>query len=111
MAKPPPRAALRAARTTPAHTDLAQLPFEQACAELAARHRLAEPHAFQLAPGGAVHLVRLSDGQALCGRGPQVYAAPPQVTGPLSCRACIQAVARRLKSSLGRRAARLTPTR
>ena len=42
-----------------------------------------EPHAFQLAPGGAVHLVRLSDGAALCGRGPQLYAEAPQVTGPL----------------------------
>ncbi|ACO47980.2 hypothetical protein DEDE109153_09330 [Deinococcus deserti] len=110
MAAPRSSAALRA-RATPTHTDLAALPFDQACAEIAARHHLSEPHAFQLAPGGATHLVRLSDGQALCGRGPQVYAEAPQVTGPLTCRACVQAVARRLKSSLGRRAARHTPTR
>lgn len=111
MTRPPAPAALRATRTAPEHTDLAQLPFEEACAAIAARHRLTEPHAFQLAPGGATHLVRLSDGEALCGRGPQVYAAAPQVTGPLTCRACVKAVARRLKSSLGRRAARVTPTR
>ena len=96
-------------RMAPAHTDLADLPFEVACVEIAARHRLKEPHAFQLAPGGAVHLVRLSDGEALCGRGPRVYAGAVQVTGPLTCRACVKAVARRLRSSVGRRAARVTP--
>ncbi|GGO40317.1 hypothetical protein GCM10008949_49720 [Deinococcus humi] len=110
MAAPQSPAALRH-RTAPPHADLQELPFEQACAEIAARHHLSEPHAFQLAPGGARHLVRLSDGAALCGRGPQRYAEAPQVTGPLTCRRCVQAVARRLKSSLGRRARRVTPTR
>ena len=110
MAAPRSPAALRA-RATPQHADLADLPFEQACAEIAARHHLRELHAFQLAPGGATHLVRLRDGQALCGRGPQVYAEAPGVTGPLTCRGCMQAVARRLRGSLGRRAARVTPTR
>lgn len=110
MAAPRSPAALRA-RSAPQHADLEALPFEQACAEIAARHHLVGPHAFQLAPGGATHLVRLSDSQALCERGPQVYAAPPQVSGPLTCRGCAQAVARRLKGSLGRRAARVTPTR
>lgn len=98
-------------RMAPEHTDLAGLPFEAACMQIEARHRLKEPHAFQLAPGGAVHLARVSDGEALCGRGPQVYAGATQVTGPLTCRACVKAVARRLRSSLGRRAARVTPTR
>jgi len=110
MAAPRSPAALRA-RGAPEHADLADLPFEEACAEIAARHHLRAPHAFQLAPGGATHLVRLSDGQALCGRGPQVYAGVPEVTGPLTCRGCTQAVARRLKGSLGRRATRVTPTR
>lgn len=110
MAAPEFSAALRH-RAAPQHTDLQTLPFEQACAQIAARHHLSEPHAFQLAPGSAVHLVRLSDGAALCGRGPQLYAEAPQVTGPLSCRRCVQAVARRLKGSLGRRARRVTPTR
>ncbi|MBB6017465.1 hypothetical protein ACFP9V_18430 [Deinococcus radiopugnans] len=110
MAAPRSSAALRA-RTAPQHTDLADLPFDQACREIAARHHLKEPHAFQLAPGGVTHLVRLSDGAALCGRGPRVYAEAPQVTGPLTCRGCAGAVARRLKGSLGRRAARVTPTR
>lgn len=98
-------------RMAPEHTDLMGLPFEAACEEIASRHRLKEPYAFQLAPGGAVHLVRLSDGEALCGRGPKVYAGAAQVTGPLTCRACVKAVARRLRSGLGRRAARVTPTR
>lgn len=98
-------------RMVPAHTDLVDLPFEEACVEIASRHRLKEPHAFQLAPGGVVHLVRLSDGEALCGRGPHVYAGAAQVTGPLTCRACVKAVARRLRRSVGRRAARVTPTR
>lgn len=98
-------------RMAPVHGDLVDLPFEAACMEIASRHRLKEPHAFQLAPGGAVHLVRLSDGEALCGRGPQVYAGSVQVTGPLTCRACVKAVARRLRRSVGRRAARVTPTR
>ncbi|MBB5363717.1 hypothetical protein [Deinococcus humi] len=110
MAAPQSPAALRH-RTAPPHADLQELPFEQACAEIAARHRLSEPHAFQLAPGGATHLVRLSDGAALCGHGPKRYVEAPQVTGPLTCRRCVQAVARRLKSSLGRRARRVTPTR
>ncbi|SMB83351.1 hypothetical protein [Deinococcus hopiensis] len=110
MVAPRSPAALRA-RAVPQHADLAALPFEQACAEIAARHHLKAPHAFQLAPGGATHLVRLSDGQALCGRGPRLYAGVPGVTGPLTCRGCVQAVARRLQGSLGRRAARVTPTR
>ncbi|QFP77002.1 hypothetical protein DAAJ005_11485 [Deinococcus sp. AJ005] len=110
MAAPQSPAALRH-RAAPQHADLQELPFKHACAEIAARHHLSEPHAFQLAPGGATHLVRLSDGAALCGRGPQLYTGEPQVIGPLTCRRCVQAVARRLKSSLGRRASRVTPTR
>ncbi|GGL87901.1 hypothetical protein GCM10010840_27420 [Deinococcus aerolatus] len=110
MAAPQSPAALRH-HTAPQHADLRDLPFEQACAEIAARHHFSGPYAFQLAPGGATHLVRLSDGAALCGRGPQLYAEEPQVIGPLTCRRCVQAVARRLKGSLGRRASRVTPTR
>ena len=104
------RRPVHATRTAPEHADLTELPFEQACMEIGARHRLKEPYAFQLASGGAVHLVRLSNGEALCGRGPKVYAGGVQVTGPLSCRACVKVVALRLRSSLGRRVARLTPT-